>query len=43
VGRIPLSEAGFQLAVQAAWVVALALFTRLLWRRAARRVISQGG
>ncbi|MFD7402088.1 ABC-2 family transporter protein [Streptomyces sp. NPDC059866] len=43
VGRIPLSEAGAELAVQAAWVVALALFTRLLWRRAARRVISQGG
>ncbi|OAH11141.1 ABC-2 family transporter protein [Streptomyces jeddahensis] len=43
VGRIPLSEAGAQLAVQAAWVVVLALFTRLLWRRAARRVISQGG
>jgi ABC-2 type transport system permease protein len=43
VGRIPLSDAGAQLVVQAAWVVALALFTRLLWRRAARRVISQGG
>ncbi|WP_330308162.1 MULTISPECIES: ABC-2 family transporter protein [unclassified Streptomyces] len=43
VGRIPLSDAGPELAVQAAWVVALALFTRLLWRRAARRVISQGG
>ncbi|TPQ23902.1 ABC transporter permease [Streptomyces sporangiiformans] len=43
VGRIPLSDAGFQLAVQAGWVVVLALFTRLLWRRAARRVISQGG
>ena len=24
-------------------LVALSLFTRLLWRRAARRVISQGG
>ncbi|MGW3725179.1 ABC transporter permease [Streptomyces sp. NPDC000851] len=43
VGRIPLSEAGAELAVQAAWVVALALFTRLVWWRAARRVISQGG
>jgi len=43
VGRIPLSDAGAELAVQAAWVVALALFTLLLWRRAARRVISQGG
>jgi ABC-2 type transport system permease protein len=38
-----VSQAGPQLALQAAWVVALALFTRLLWRRAARRVISQGG
>jgi ABC-2 type transport system permease protein len=43
VGRIPLSDAAAQLAVQAGWVVALSLFTRLLWRRAARRVISQGG
>lgn len=43
VGRIELSDAGPQLAVQAAWVVALTLLTRLLWRRAARRVISQGG
>jgi ABC-2 type transport system permease protein len=43
VGRIPLSDAAFQLAVQAGWVVALSLFTRFLWRRAARRVISQGG
>jgi ABC-2 type transport system permease protein len=43
VGRIPVSQAAPQLALQAAWVVALALFTRLLWRRAARRVISQGG
>ncbi|CCK26560.1 hypothetical protein BN159_2181 [Streptomyces davaonensis JCM 4913] len=43
IGRIPLSEAAGQLALQAAWVVALGLFTRFLWRRAARRVISQGG
>ncbi|MDN0200603.1 ABC-2 family transporter protein [Streptomyces sp. S.PNR 29] len=43
VGRIPLSDAVFELSVQAFWVVVLALFTRLLWRRAARRVISQGG
>ncbi|MER5513588.1 MULTISPECIES: ABC-2 family transporter protein [unclassified Streptomyces] len=43
VGRIPLSDAPFQLGVQAAWVVALYLFTRFVWRRAARRVISQGG
>ncbi|MEU2616979.1 ABC-2 family transporter protein [Streptomyces sp. NPDC007157] len=43
IGRIPLSDAPFQLGVQAAWVVALYLFTRFVWRRAARRVISQGG
>lgn len=43
IGRIPLSEAPGELAVQAAWIVVLALFTRFLWRRAAHRVISQGG
>ncbi|MFD4874598.1 ABC transporter permease [Streptomyces sp. NPDC058420] len=43
VGRVPLSDAGNQLALQAAWVVALSLFTRFLWRRAARRVVAQGG
>ncbi|WP_043685581.1 ABC transporter permease [Streptomyces xylophagus] len=43
VGRIPLSDTGAQLALQGAWVVALALFTRFLWRRAARRVVAQGG
>ncbi|MFI7499756.1 ABC-2 family transporter protein [Streptomyces sp. NPDC049687] len=43
IGRIRLSDAAVQLAVQAAWVVVLALFTRWVWRRAAQRVISQGG
>ena len=43
VGRIPLSDAGPALLVQAVWVTVLALFTRLVWRLAARRVISQGG
>ncbi|WP_105968870.1 ABC transporter permease [Streptomyces geranii] len=43
VGRVPLSDAPFQLAVQAGWILLLALFTRFLWSRAARRVISQGG
>lgn len=43
IGRIPLSDAFGQLAIQAFWVVALTLFTRFLWRRAARRVMSQGG
>ncbi|MEU1515908.1 ABC-2 family transporter protein [Streptomyces sp. NPDC005811] len=43
IGRIDLSDAVVQLAVQAGWVVVLALFTRWVWRQAARRVISQGG
>ncbi|MEU5597760.1 ABC-2 family transporter protein [Streptomyces sp. NPDC020298] len=43
VGRIPLADAGAQLAVQAGWVVALRFLTRFLWRRAGRRVVSQGG
>jgi ABC-2 type transport system permease protein len=43
IGRIQLSSAPAQLAVQAVWVVILALLTRLLWRRAAARVVSQGG
>ncbi|WP_405951375.1 ABC-2 family transporter protein [Streptomyces prunicolor] len=43
VGRIPLSDAWAQLALQAVWVASLALFTRFLWRRAARRVVAQGG
>ncbi len=43
VGRIPLSDAAFQLTVQAGWILVLALFTRFLWRRAALRVVSQGG
>ncbi|WP_329269414.1 ABC-2 family transporter protein [Streptomyces sp. NBC_01451] len=43
VGRIPLSDAAFQLSVQAGWILLLALFTRFLWRRAALRVVSQGG
>lgn len=43
VGRVPLSDAAFQLSVQVGWIVVLALFTRFLWHRAARRVISQGG
>ncbi|GKQ37090.1 ABC-2 family transporter protein [Streptomyces sp. A012304] len=43
VGRVEPADAPLQLAIQAAWVVVLALFTRFLWYRAARRVISQGG
>ncbi|MFE9452323.1 ABC transporter permease [Streptomyces sp. NPDC006739] len=43
IGRIGLPDAAAQLGLQAGWVVLLHLFTRFLWRRAARRVISQGG
>jgi ABC-2 type transport system permease protein len=43
VGRIPLSDAGRQLALQLFWVVVLALFTRWMWSRASRRVTVQGG
>jgi ABC-2 type transport system permease protein len=43
IGRIPLSGLPGQLAVQATWVVLLAALTRLLWRRAADQVVSQGG
>ena len=43
VGRIPMSDVAPQLALQAGWVVLLALVTRLVWHRAALRVVSQGG
>ncbi|MGW2280451.1 ABC transporter permease [Streptomyces sp. NPDC001770] len=43
VGRTPLSEAPYQLAFQALWVILLSLLTRFLWQRAGRRVLSQGG
>jgi ABC-2 type transport system permease protein len=43
VGRLPLSDALPQLALQGGWVVLLAVLARLLWHRAARRVVSQGG
>jgi ABC-2 type transport system permease protein len=43
IGRLTLSDALPQLAVQAGWVALFALVTRLVWRRAARRVVSQGG
>jgi ABC-2 type transport system permease protein len=43
VGRLPLSAFGHEVAVQAAWCAALAGVTGLLWRRAAARVIVQGG
>jgi ABC-2 type transport system permease protein len=43
VGRIALSDAAGQLALQAVWVVVLATATRWLWARASRRVTVQGG
>ncbi|MCC9711776.1 ABC-2 family transporter protein [Streptomyces sp. MNU76] len=43
VGRLPLADALPQLALQVGWVVLLAVLTRMLWHRAARRVVSQGG
>ena len=43
IGRIPLSSVPGELAFQVAWAVSLSLLTRLLWRRAALRVTSQGG
>jgi ABC-2 type transport system permease protein len=43
VGRIPLADLPAQLTVAAGWVVALAILTRLLWRKAAERVAVQGG
>src|ERR1700722_16098466 len=43
VGRLPASDLGVELAVQAAWTAGLALFTWWLWRRAAARVTVLGG
>ncbi|MFL5909467.1 MAG: ABC transporter permease [Mycobacteriales bacterium] len=43
VGRLSADQLPAWLAVQAGWAVALALLTRLLWRRAAEQVVSQGG
>jgi len=43
IGRIPLADAPAALTVQLGWALALALFTRWLWHRAAQRVVAQGG
>ena len=43
IGRLPVSALPRQLAVQGFWIIALAGFTRLVWRRASIRVASQGG
>jgi ABC-2 type transport system permease protein len=43
VGRLPGTEAPRLLLEQAAWCVGLALLARVLWARAERRVVIQGG
>jgi ABC-2 type transport system permease protein len=43
IGRIPVSDLPVQLSIALAWVVALALVTRLLWRKASARISAQGG
>jgi ABC-2 type transport system permease protein len=43
VGRIPTSQASGYLLREALWCLVLALATRLIWARAARRVTIQGG
>jgi ABC-2 type transport system permease protein len=43
VGRTPMAHAARELALQAFWVVALAVVSRWLWSRAGRRVMVQGG
>jgi ABC-2 type transport system permease protein len=43
VGRLPAHDLPGQLAVQLAWLALLAACARLVWRRAAERVVSQGG
>jgi len=43
VGRIPLSRAPEQLALQLFWCVVLGIVTKFLWSRASRRVTVQGG
>jgi ABC-2 type transport system permease protein len=43
VGRMPLHDLPGQIAVQAAWILILALATRLMWRGASDKIQSQGG
>lgn len=43
IGRLRISALPGQMVVQIAWLAALAAATRLLWRRAGERVVSQGG
>jgi ABC-2 type transport system permease protein len=43
VGRLAVHDLPGQLAVQLAWLALLAACARLVWRKAAERVVSQGG
>ncbi len=43
IGRTPVSQLWNDLAVQAGWIVGLALLTTLIWQRAAARVTVLGG
>jgi ABC-2 type transport system permease protein len=43
IGRAPTADVAGQLAVALAWMVALAIATRLLWRKASLRISTQGG
>ena len=43
IGRLPLSGAAGDLALQAFWCLVLAGIVRLIWWRAERRVVVQGG
>jgi ABC-2 type transport system permease protein len=43
IGRLPADRVFTQLAVALGWVVALAILTRVLWRKAAARISAQGG
>jgi ABC-2 type transport system permease protein len=43
IGRVPVSSAAGDLAVQAAWCAGLAVLARLVWRRAYARVTVLGG
>jgi ABC-2 type transport system permease protein len=43
IGRLTIAHLPVQLISEVSWMLALAALTRLLWRRAALRVVSQGG
>ena len=43
IGRLSVADLPSRLAVQVAWIVVLAVCTRLVWNRASERVASQGG